>query len=320
MAPTLTKKEHEAAKARFQKAILSHKAISHFVREHEYVSRSDSLGTPRASGNNNNSNNLHHPIDGAVHSRDQNDGHVENTNIGGDNDHDNNDDDGDAFQDDELDGKCPANYVQRVLSTVDIPKQLHRGIPVQKITSGGKFKNRIITISRDRFAIFITHQKIQKNDSDSDMTVSSERTGTTKQGGLFGMLGRNRPAFDSRAAAAAATGVLSTVARTLPLPVLSKKAGLVLFRNKDQLRDTFVRYIDVSDLCSVAQGFPGTQRTELSRERSRLHGHTSKIDTEKRLLVSITYKGNQTLDVVCQNEQHRQWLVDSLNSMVRAYH
>lgn len=176
--------------------------------------------------------------------------------------------------------RSPANYVKKVLAMADVDPMLHKGIPIQKITSNGKFKSRVLTISQDRFAIFITHGNISN----------------TK------------------------TGLVSTAAKTLPVPWISRKGGITLFRSKEGVRDAFVRYIDVADIDSIEHGFPSTYRMELSRTKPRLKGLNSRVDNQKELLVSIRYRADETLDIVMQNERQQRVLVQALNSMRRSYH
>ena len=58
----------------------------------------------------------------------------------------------------------PASTMKDVLQTqiTDIPEPLFQGIPVMKITTQGQYKQRIVTISRDKLALFCTHSKINQ--------------------------------------------------------------------------------------------------------------------------------------------------------------
>lgn len=56
----------------------------------------------------------------------------------------------------------PATILQQALETVDVNPVLHDGIIVQKVTSGGRRVKRVLTLSKDKCAIFLTHSKINK--------------------------------------------------------------------------------------------------------------------------------------------------------------
>jgi hypothetical protein len=49
------------------------------------------------------------------------------------------------------------------MAGVHVDESLHKGIKVVKISSYGKFKNRILTVSRDKFALFITHSRVKNS-------------------------------------------------------------------------------------------------------------------------------------------------------------
>jgi phosphatidylinositol phospholipase C, delta len=85
----------------------------------------------------------------------------------------------------------PASYIKSAMSEAAVDECLLRGIRVEKVTTYGKFKTRILTISQDRFAIFCTHRKVR-----------------TKGDG----------------------GLQSAIARRLPLPLFSRK-GIRGFTN-----------------------------------------------------------------------------------------
>lgn len=155
--------------------------------------------------------------------------------------------------------------------------ELEKGIAVTKVTSRGRLKPRIITISRDRFALFLTHQK----------------------------MGRGK-------------GVLSKVARKLPLPLITRK-GIMGFTNRQDLREKFVRYVDVADLDFIQFGCVGTLKLESARTINRLKGMDSKIDEERDKIVTIGHSGNRTIDLLVENEKERQLLVMCLQRMLAAY-
>jgi hypothetical protein len=47
------------------------------------------------------------------------------------------------------------------MAGIQVNESLHKGIEVVKISSYGKFKNRIMTVSRDKFALFVTHSRVK---------------------------------------------------------------------------------------------------------------------------------------------------------------
>ena len=156
---------------------------------------------------------------------------------------------------------------------------LEQGIRVTKVTTRGAFKKRVITLSKDKYAIFVTHQKLKDK-------------GTS--------------------------GFFSNIASTLPLPVISRK-GLVGFTNEKSLRDRFVRYIDVSDIDYVSWGVVGTQKLEYSRTTNRLKGGSSMVDQNRKKLVTIGHHGNQTLDIIVPSENEKKQLVQCLKTMQEVY-
>ena len=84
-----------------------------------------------------------------------------------------------------------------------------------------------------------------------------------------------------------------------------------LNRGKD-LRELYVRYIDVADLQGVQVGVVDTQTLESSREYSRLKGsNESTVDVRHEEIVTIFHHGNQALNVLVPNAQDREALVST---------
>ena len=54
-------------------------------------------------------------------------------------------------------------HVKEALAALSVPDSLYKGISVTKISSYGKLKQRILTIAQDKFALFVTHERIQGN-------------------------------------------------------------------------------------------------------------------------------------------------------------
>lgn len=175
--------------------------------------------------------------------------------------------------------KLPATYVKTVMAQVEVDERLLRGVRVTKVTTHGKFKARVLTLSRDRFALFVTHKNVKSK-------------------------GR--------------LGVLSTVAKTLPLPLISRK-GIRGFSNSD-VRDLYVRYLDIADIDFINVGYPCTRKLESSRSTNRLKGADDRIDKFDDQIVSIAYRGGETLDFFIPDAEERKLLVSTLDTLRETYH
>ena len=57
--------------------------------------------------------------------------------------------------------KTPAAAVREALSVIEVPSFLYQGIPIMKVTSTGVLQHRILTLSSDHLALFITHRKVK---------------------------------------------------------------------------------------------------------------------------------------------------------------
>ena len=177
-----------------------------------------------------------------------------------------------------IDVKTPATTVGDAMKTVPVVSELEKGIPVQKVTSNGNYKRRVITISKDRFAVFCTHQQIEKS---------------------------------------GVKGAMSAVAQKLPLPLVTRK-GVRGFTG--DLRERYVRYVDVADIDYVCTGTVSTRKLEQTRTTNRLKGTDSKIDKLKREIVTIGHHGNQTLDILVSNEREQRELIDSIRVMCKTFY
>jgi len=177
-----------------------------------------------------------------------------------------------------IDVKTPATTVGVAMKTgVSVSRELDNGISVQKITNYGNYKRRVITISKDRFAVFCTHQKIEKS---------------------------------------GVSGAMSTIAQKLPLPFITRKGvrGLT-----GDLRERYVRYVDVADIDYVCTGTVSTRKLEQTRTANRLKGAESKIDHVKQEIVTIGHHGDQTLDLLVSNETERRQLIDCIRGMCTTF-
>lgn len=175
-------------------------------------------------------------------------------------------------------------------------RELFAGIEVQKVTSRGHVKQRVVTISMDRLAVLCTHQRIKKKKSPS----ISQQQQQIKSSSSFKNF----------------TGVMSTVASSLPLPLITRKGvwGLT-----SDLRGSFVRYMDVADIDYVCTGTVTTRKLEYTRTKNRLKGQDSDVDVNKMTIVTIGHHGDQTLDVFVENETERQQLIACINQMRQTY-
>ena len=147
----------------------------------------------------------------------------------------------------------PLQGKPNIMASIPVHSDLISGIRCQKVTNGGKFMNRILTISNDRFALFVTHNK-----------VKGSRLGN---------------------------GVLSSMASKLPLPFVSRK-GIRGFNSGD-LRERYVRYVDVSDISFIHEGFPCTRKMEYSRSSNRLKGKEEILELSLHFLQFQVYGRTQ---------------------------
>jgi phosphatidylinositol phospholipase C, delta len=182
----------------------------------------------------------------------------------------------------------PASSVSRAMVTgvSAATPQLRAGISVRKVTSRGQFKPRVVTISKDRLALFCTHQPISTSSGKHELERGE--------------------------------GVLSTMASKLPIPWISSKG---IFWWSEEYRSDFVRCLDVADIDYVSSGVVVSRKLEQTRVQSRrLKGDaTAEVDTVRQQIVTIGHHGDQTLDVMVANETERQQLIDCINQMRETY-
>lgn len=150
-----------------------------------------------------------------------------------------------------------------------------------KVTQArGALVHRIVTVSEDRYAVFITHRTLRRRDAEN--------------------------------------GVVSKLAKTLPIPIVSRK-GFWGFSNTMDLREKYVRYIDVADIDWVMTGVVNSQTLEMSRRLNRLKGHDSFVDEYHSQIVTIGHHGIETMNLLVSDPTERQQLVDCLVQMRRVY-
>ena len=184
-----------------------------------------------------------------------------------------------------LSRRTPATSISHAMVTnvTAATQNLRSGISVRKITSWGNLKPRVITISRDRLALFCTHQPIKDTGDEKNLLSSG--------------------------------GVLSTYASKLSVPLFSSKG---FWGITEGYRSSFLRYLDVADIDFVSTGVVTTRNCEQARSY-RLKGVDSEIDTERHQIVSIGHHGELTLDVMVASDKERKELVDCINQMRTAY-
>jgi phosphatidylinositol phospholipase C, delta len=191
--------------------------------------------------------------------------------------------------------RTPATSISHAMATdvTSASMTLRSGISVRKVTSRGCIKPRIVTISRDCLAVFCTHQpilQVRGNKRDGNETNSTS----------------------------VASGVLSTVASRLPIPMFTSKGFMGLTK---EYRSNFLRYMDVADIDYVCSGVVTTRNCEQTRSSNsnRLKGKKSEIDLEQHQIVTIGHHGDQTLDVLVTNEKERMDLINCVNQMKDTY-
>lgn len=141
------------------------------------------------------------------------------------------------------------------------------GVRCTKVGSNGRFYSRVLTLSKDRFALFVTRRVIKK-----------KRSFNHNFNGIYDKMFK---AVHGRA---------------------------------------YVQCIDVADIDAVTTGVAGTQRLEHARTEHRCKtGKDSKVDTKRKEIVSIIYRGHRGLDVFIANEKERNLLVNCLQQMCATY-
>uniref|UniRef100_A0A7S3L2L3 Phosphoinositide phospholipase C n=1 Tax=Amphora coffeiformis TaxID=265554 RepID=A0A7S3L2L3_9STRA len=173
--------------------------------------------------------------------------------------------------------KMPATSVGQALSNLKGFERLERGIHVMKITTKGRLKKRILTVSEDHFALFVTHSPIKGNKG-------------------------------------------FTIAKSLGLPFITRKGIRGFNFSSDEVRDDYVRYIDVADIDGMQLGVVGTQKLELARTGVyRLKGEDSQVDKHADQIVSILHHGTLTLDMLVPDKADRDTLVRCVRMMRQTY-
>jgi hypothetical protein len=110
----------------------------------------------------------------------------------------------------------------------------------------------------------------------------------------------------------AAKGAVAKVASTLPIPMWTPSKGFALSSSEESLRDRYVRYIDVADLDYLQTGIVGTFNLETSPKRSV-------YEKNRRVILTIYHHGQQSLDLLVQDDKLRQDLINVLLLIQKTY-
>ena len=169
----------------------------------------------------------------------------------------------------------PARSVIEALASIKLPSvsKLEKGVQVMKVDTNGQLAKRYLTVTKDRMAIFCTHQSIEKCVEKAESAFSVQMPGAM----YFSMLRGNGSG--------------------------AKK-----------------RYIDVADLVDVVVGLVGTFKLEKSRgKNNRLKGQLSETDKKRDEIVTIVYRGCESLNVLIEDARERKALVQCLKAMKAKY-
>jgi hypothetical protein len=110
----------------------------------------------------------------------------------------------------------------------------------------------------------------------------------------------------------AAKGAVAKVASTLPIPMWTPSKGFAVSSSEESLRDRYVRYIDVADLDYLQTGIVGTFNLETSSKRSV-------YEKNRKVILTIYHHGQQSLDLLIEDDKLRQDLINVLLQIQRKY-
>mmetsp|Transcript_17847 Transcript_17847/g.42100 ORF Transcript_17847/g.42100 Transcript_17847/m.42100 type:complete len:904 (+) Transcript_17847:89-2800(+) len=160
--------------------------------------------------------------------------------------------------------------------------RLQKGIAVDKVTSFGDIKPRILTLSTDRFALFITHARLPSSSGAPETSTQQAN---------------------------------SLIRKT---PLITRKGILA----KDQyLRYLDVADLSGWQTGVVATQTLEESRTGNKRLRKpRLKGVNSTVDDKAESIVSILYHGHKSLNVLVPSADNRTALLAVLRMMRSTYH
>mmetsp|Transcript_9705 Transcript_9705/g.14902 ORF Transcript_9705/g.14902 Transcript_9705/m.14902 type:complete len:839 (-) Transcript_9705:154-2670(-) len=122
---------------------------------------------------------------------------------------------------------APGTYVSEALAGISSPQSVQKGIKATKVARRGQLAKRVLTISEDRYALFVTHKKLSNGKK----------------------------------------GVSFRVASTLKTPFKAIRGIFVQPAGITGGGESFVRYIDVADINGVQEGVIGTQKLELAQDK-----------------------------------------------------
>ena len=182
----------------------------------------------------------------------------------------------------------PATGVSVALQEAATPGlgRLPSGIPVSKVTTRGKLYPRVVTVSSDCLALFCTHTTIASSGKNK---ASSAADGA-----------------DPDTPTSTTPFLPSSLASRLPLPMITRKGIAGLTRD---VREQYVRYLDVADLDFVCTGAVMSRKAE--------QANSTNDDAES--IVTIGHHGDQTLDVRVKNPKELKNLVESVQCLIDTY-
>jgi phosphatidylinositol phospholipase C, delta len=198
--------------------------------------------------------------------------------------------------------KTPATLVVQALQNLGTTDplsvacfdRLHYGIKAIKVTSTGGYKKRYLTISHDRCALLVTHEPIFKYVGKESIDGGSA-------------VKDNKPA-------------------AMKLPLFSHLGIRGVTVSHEELRNRFVRFIDVADMDGIQLGLVGTQHLEAARGTSgatkylKTGSSMTPIDVKVDQIVTILHHGDDSLDVLIPEARDRHELVACLRLMRQTYH
>lgn len=176
--------------------------------------------------------------------------------------------------------KMPATSVGEALYNLKGEfARLEQGIRVLKVTTAGKLVKRVLTISADRFALFVTHQPIPAGSNKGFTAAKSLKLPFISSKGFRGF----------------------------------GKGGSQL--RSEYLRHIDVADIDGLQIGVVATRKLEYARYKVNR----LKGEDGEIDEKANQIVSILYSGKETLDILVPDKSDRQALAQCIRMMRQTY-
>ena len=210
----------------------------------------------------------------------------------------------------------PITSVGQVLGNINIDPRLHQGIPCYKVCRNGALVERVITLSRSNFIVFVTPRRVW------DTSGSTHAQYSNLSSPFKGRLRRRNKASNI------ASGV----------PDDSSKTGAAEAQGRTQQQNHSPRYLDVCDMTNVVAGGITSRKLELCRTKylgkrqllsiTSLTRNWYKISKAADLvthrggkaIVTIVYGAyRDTLDLIIPDEGDEDLVVNSLRSIMLTY-